>query len=269
MWTGLWQIAREETGATPITLIREALFDYPDDDELFSFLDGLAEENIPGWEETAGVFLVQLEKLAPEFEPARVQAAALSLPELPPDQALALIGSTFRAFVAGEHRRLLENCFQQLSESAGALSPGDIAAGVQLLIKLIPNVSELENVNNFGATAGEAVALLKSVPDASPEAVMKIVNQAAEKITALKALPVASGEPYYDAALSGIERQMACLIKCINAEPVPPVEGVCRACVHLIWATVGLFAEDAEEMEERAGGEGADAPETPPEEDDT
>ena len=250
-WAALWELASEESRVTPITLVREALFDHPGDDELFSFLGDLVKDHFPVWKETAEVFRAQLKKLAPDLDAPLVAAAARSLPDLPEDQTFAMIGGTLRDLFSGELRQKLETRFTQLSQDGINPTPSDIAKGAQLLLRIIPELSVPEDMKAFGTAAGEIAALLKTVSDTATDSLAPLIDRIAEKLIMLQDLPVASDKTRFDAAVSGIQRQLDGLRKTAAGEPIPSVRAIGRAGVHLVWATIGQLPEgEAETGEE-------------------
>jgi len=248
-WSLLWAEAKKLQSATPLPLVREALFDHPDEEMLFGFLDGLAEQDFSEWRETARLLLVQLEKLAPDFDLQAIWAASQSLPELTADLYLAVIASTLKGLFSGEHRKVLEERFQTLKEGVQIPPPTAVADGMQLIVlPVIPELVVFDDKSQFGDGAVKIRALLKAATDSSRETLMPVIEKMPEYIDNLRKLATKSGEKELEAAVSGIERQLACLEKMANGEDPPAVENISQACVHLIWCTRREIPEASEEQ---------------------
>jgi hypothetical protein len=261
-WGLLWAEAKKLQGAAPISLVREALFDHPHEEALFGFLDALAEQGLPEWRETAGVFLSQLKNLAPEFDPQALWAASQSMPALTADSHLAVIASTLRDLFSGEHRRVLKERFQVLKQGAQPPPPPVVADGMQrIVLRAIPEFVVFEDASRFGEVAEKIKALLNAATDASRETLMPVIEKMPEYMERLRNLPAKSGDKGLEAAVSGIERQRACLEKMANQEDPPAIENILQACVHLIWCTRGEAPEEGEEQapaQEEAHAEGSE-----------
>jgi hypothetical protein len=261
-WGLLWAEAKNLQGATPLSLVREALFDHPGDEALFGFLDALAEQDLPEWRETAGLFLAQLQTLAPEFDPQAIWAASQSMPALTADSHLAVLASTLRDLFSGEHRRVLKERFQALKQGTQPPPPSVVADGIKRIVRsAIPELVVFEDTSRFGEVAEKIKVLLNTVTDASRETLMPVIEKMPEYAEDLRNLPAKSGGKEREAALSGIERQRACLEKMASQEDSPGVENISQACAHLIWCTRGEASEEGEEQgpaQEEAQAQGSE-----------
>lgn len=95
-WTRMWAKAKDGKGATPVAVIREALFDYPGDEKLLELMDGLADEIFENGRTAAAVLAALLETLEPDFDQKRLWAALQSFPEKSLDESLAAIFSSIQ-----------------------------------------------------------------------------------------------------------------------------------------------------------------------------
>jgi hypothetical protein len=240
-WSLMWSEARKMQGATPLSLMREALFDYPDKELLFGVLDALAEEDFPEWRETARLYLVQLEKLAPDFDLQALWAASQSMPALTADSHLAVIASTLRDLFSAEHRKVLKERFQALAQGIQTPQATMVVEGVQLiLVHAIPELVMFEDEPQFVNVAAKIRSQLNAATEGFSATSML------EYMEDLRRVPAKSGNKELEAAASGIERQLACLEKMANQEAAPAVENISQAGIHLIWCTRGEAEEDEE-----------------------
>lgn len=95
-WTRMWAKAKDGQEATPVAVIREALFDYPGDEKLLELMDGLADEIFENGRTAAAVLAALLETLEPDFDQKRLWAVLQSFPEKSLDESLAAIFSSMQ-----------------------------------------------------------------------------------------------------------------------------------------------------------------------------
>jgi hypothetical protein len=140
-WRDLWPRARAGAPATPVALLREALFDRPGDGQLLEFLTSLAMEMAAHARPGARRLAALLEEWRVILEVEGLREASGDVPLDNRDVSFALMAPVLQGRLGPEKRASLSRRFAAIRVDPGAEAVRGLAAGLE---------DALEGTRGFG-----------------------------------------------------------------------------------------------------------------------
>ena len=243
LWKGM--IEKAESGdseATPLSLLREALFDRPGDENLLVSAERIAEKRFPEGLEAALILPDMFKRIAPEFNAEQTWIILQSLPcqdEKTTDEYFAATAPVFEGRFKGDgaqgKRGSLEKILETLAHDFEPPALKEAADTIVLVMKSLSSITKAAGVPEVESAANALKDLFRDLPE-NPEDFKAGAIPLLERFGAAASH---SGDSKLKAAFQAVSNQAACLERIISGERPPDIKKAATACIHALWATKG------------------------------
>lgn len=244
-WTAILNRANELDRVSRISILREALFDYPGDEILISQLIEIAKDISEADQTIAEILVLQLMESAPDFDQDEIMAALHIIPDIaqrdeesakPKEMYFSLLTPSLNNRFSKNDRKALRN---RLSADPGLTKSSRVTAiakGMKTLISRTRIWYQSPDDSAYTEIETDLKSVLDSVIQTEEVPPVSALDKAPPLLKKLSKLVDPSNQRMFKAAIIGLENQLDGLKQAIDNRP-RSLKKIQKGLSDGLWAT--------------------------------